>query len=285
MELVCPECLGTLIPKDAATVRCRTHGGEYKILFNRLRRPAPPPPFLAAEPVAPAFSAPSEYPAAAPAGTANVCQRHPGTPATFICRTCGKPVCGTCAFREPGGTARCPDCAASGMTASLNASAWGAMAEPPPMLANRKCSRHPNSAAIQQCKLCGAYMCATCDFALPGDVHICPTCAAKPRGELSPRRKKLVYFAMALAAWSTLGMAALFGGVFAHMARRKEDQEALGMVLIVFVLAPAIAGLGMAVSARDRRLANPMSITIAIIWNAILAASFLLLSLVGIMMK
>ncbi len=90
---------------------------------------------------------------------------------------------------------------------------------------------------------------------------------------------------MALAAWSTLGMAALFGGVFAHMARRKEDQEALGMVLIVFVLAPAIAGLGMAVSARDRRLANPMSITIAIIWNAILAASFLLLSLVGIMMK
>lgn len=76
-------------------------------------------------------------------------------------------------------------------------------------------------------------------------------------------------------------MTCLFAGVFAGMARSKPDQELLGMVLLLFVMAPGITGLALGVSARDRRLSNPLSITLAIVWNGIIVGSFLLLILYG----
>lgn len=124
-------------------------------------------------------------------------------------------------------------------------------------------------------------MCSTCDFVLPDNVHICPACAAAPRTELSRKRKNLVIISFVLAAWATLGMVALFAGVFATQSR--EAEQLIGFVLILFVLGPAATGLGLAISARERRLPNPPAIAIAIVWNALLVASFLLLCIIGIM--
>lgn len=124
-------------------------------------------------------------------------------------------------------------------------------------------------------------MCATCDFTLPGGIHVCPTCATAPKTSLSPRRKKLMLGSFALAAWSTLGMVALFAGVFAGMARDKAGQEAVGIVLMLFVLAPAIVGTALGVGAMDRRLPTPPMLWIATIWNGMMVGSFVLLMIIG----
>lgn len=279
MELVCPECLGSLAFKDENSVVCQTHGGEYEVLFSRLR---PPPP----RPVAPGLPEPAAVAAlseseATEGGTRPFCTQHPHVAAAFICRHCGKPICNICAFREDDGTAVCPECALTHGTSTAGDPALVEAAAVSQLLPGARCTQHPNLAATQRCKLCGAFMCATCDFALPGNIHVCPKCAATPRSSLSPRRKKFMIGSYALAIWSTIGMTCLLAGVFAEMARSKADQEVLGMVLMLFVMAPAITGLALGVSARDRRLSNPLSITLAIVWNGIIVGSFLLLILYG----
>src|SRR5947207_399167 len=163
MDLVCPECLGTLIPKGDETVRCLTHGGEFRVLFNRITSPV-------------ASAAPSSVAAAA------TCAQHPNLAATFVCRQCGASLCNTCAFQQSDGSAFCPDCMAR---RTSGASFESSSTAPPPVTSSvptgATCLQHPNLPATQSCKLCGKFMCATCDFVLPGEIHLCPACVAAPR--------------------------------------------------------------------------------------------------------
>jgi len=141
--------------------------------------------------------------------------------------------------------------------------------------------QHPSVAATAQCKSCGAFMCATCDFELPGGLHICPACAAAPKTALSPRRKKLLIGSYGLAVWSTLGMAVLLSGALAEAGQTKEGEAMLGVALSLFLLIPSIVGLALGFSATDKRFANGPAIWIAIIWNGIILGAFLLLSIIG----
>jgi len=145
------------------------------------------------------------------------------------------------------------------------------------------CVQHPTVPATNQCQLCGAYMCATCDFALPGGMHLCPVCATKPRTELSARRRQSRLWSFALAIWCTLGMAGLFGGAFAGMARSLANAQVFGSLLTLGILVPAIVGLSLGLGAIDRRLVNPPSLWVATIWNGLIVAAFLLLTLIGLM--
>jgi hypothetical protein len=148
--------------------------------------------------------------------------------------------------------------------------------------ANARCIQHPHIQAVARCKLCGLHMCPTCDFSLPGNVHLCPACASAPQTALSPKRKRSLILSLALALWSSVGMACLLAGIFARAARTRQDQQALGLVLILFVLAPATIGLTLGLTTKDRRLPNSPAIWIAIIWNGLIVGAFLLLSLIGI---
>lgn len=281
MDLVCPECLGKLVPQGGDSVRCETHGGEYKVLFSRQLEPAREvlPPANLGEAAPPVIAVGQSF-----------CTQHPLVQAAFVCRVCAKPMCWTCAFREPDGSVLCPECfvhagqvqpARPGPPRADGLETVATELAPP----GGRCVQHPQVMATQRCKLCGAFMCGTCDFVLPGNIHLCPACAAKPRSGLSPKRKKLLIGAFALAIWATVGMTCLFCGLFAGLARSKADQEALGTVLMLFVLFPAVIGLGLGISVKDRRLTNPPSIWIAIIWNAIMVGSFLLLSIIGLLSK
>jgi hypothetical protein len=202
MEILCPECLGSLTSQDGQSARCTTHGGKYAILFTRSPLPATP-----------AECNPTAETSAAPPGVV--------------------------------------------------------------------CVQHPTVSAARQCKLCGAFMCATCDFELPGGIHVCPTCATTPKTTLSPRRKKLLFGAYALAVWSTLCMGILLSGALTGMVQTKAQEEVLGFVLILVVLAPSIAGLSLGFGAMDRRLVNPACIWIGILWNGVILGVFLLLCVVG----
>lgn len=148
--------------------------------------------------------------------------------------------------------------------------------------AGMMCVQHAKVQATQQCRRCGAFMCPTCDFAFPGGVHFCPICVSKTDDGLSSRRKKFMIWSYVLAAWSTVGMTCLVSGALSGLARTRADRAALGWVLLIFVLGPAIAGLSLGLTAKRKQGSNPPPLWIAIIWNAILIASFVVLMLIGL---
>lgn len=147
--------------------------------------------------------------------------------------------------------------------------------------AGMRCVQHPNVEATAQCTSCGAYMCATCDFALPGGIHVCPSCAVSSQEKLSSRRKTSLVWSFILAGWTTLGLIAIFGGAFARFIKTKEDIQAIGVAFSVFILIPSIVGFGLGLGAIDRRLRNPPALWVAMVWNGLVLAIFLLLCVIG----
>jgi hypothetical protein len=125
-------------------------------------------------------------------------------------------------------------------------------------------------------------MCGTCDFEFPGHFHLCPTCATNPTTALSPRRKKLIGFAYALAVWSTLAIAVLFSGVL--VAEDQGQQEAIELAAGLLIFTPTLGGTALSFSALDKRLGNPPVVWGAVIWNGILLAVWVILSVIGSLM-
>lgn len=258
--------MGTLELLDDGKMRCATHGGEYKILF---RRGAP----------APAADVPPVLPA-----VPGMCANHSNLPAVFACKRCGMAICSLCAFPQDDGSRLCPNCATV-HSPGYEPPTHGGISAVALAVQDRKCRQHPNVAAVQICKACGAPMCATCDFLLPGNLHLCPHCATSQRTGLSPKRKAYLIGSFALGVWCTVVMAALLAGAFKGMVKHKEDQEAFGMLLMLLLLAPSIIGVALGVSAMDRRLPNSIAMWIATIWNGMILVGFLLLTIVGLFMK
>jgi hypothetical protein len=255
--------MGALEMRPAGMARCATHGGEYKILFCREDSPSLRPPVQ---------TAPAD---------GSSCVNHPNLPALFLCGRCNSAICDICSFEQADGSRLCPVCATeraaepvSNEVVSVNPSAQ-----------NQQCRQHPNVAAVQICRLCGDPMCATCDFLLPGNLHVCPSCATKPQTALSPKRKGMLIASFALAVWGTLVMAALMTGVFRGMGRDPEGQQALGLLLILIWVIPAIIGTSLGVGAMDRRLSNRMAMWIAAIWNGLILGIFIVLTIIGLMAK
>lgn len=261
MERLCPECLGTLEIHDSGVAHCTVHGGDYKILFWREA-----PPVI------------SSVPATIAAG--GICANHPNLPAAFVCRRCGAPICDLCAFPQDDGSRRCPACATIHAAEPSVRSGVSAVAL---AVQNQKCKQHPNVAAVQICQTCGTPMCATCDFLLPGNYHVCPVCATAPPPALSPQRRKMLVSSFALAGWCTLIWAAVFSGMFRNLVRDRAGQQAFGVLLMFILLVPSIIGVALGVSSTDRRLPNTIAMWIAIIWNGIILGGFLLLMIVGMM--
>ena len=266
MEMVCPECLGTLETTDGQSARCTTHGGQFQILFSHWRS-ATLPPVITSGPV---FSL---EPGA-------MCAQHGKVAAVHACSDCGAAMCQTCTFQDTDGTSLCAGC----ITARAAAPPPAAFSEPlpPPIPQGVHCVQHRAVAATSQCKLCGAFMCATCDFTLPGNLHVCPPCATAPRSELSPRRKRCLWGSFGLAIFATVGMGVFLSGLLAGMGQTKEGESLLGILFSLFALVPALVGMGMGFSAIDKRLSNPMSLWVATIWNVVLVAVFVLLCVRGI---
>lgn len=217
MELICPVCQATLQRTTPGTARCATHGGEFKILFDRhLATPMDTPPPLPPLPLG-------------------------DTP--------------------PVATAAPP---------------------PVPRFADKHCVQHPAQTAIAQCRECGAYLCATCDFALPNGVHLCPACATSPRTDLQPKQKTQRNWSYVCAAAATVGFIGTMGAARSAV-RSPEQQSVVGLMFMFFVLLPAIIGVALGSSARDRRYKTPFSLWGAIIWNGLLLGLILLLMLIGMM--
>jgi hypothetical protein len=239
--------MGTLETTDGVTARCQTHGGQFKILYSHWQPPAPDAP--AAE-FAPAPEA--------------MCSRHTAVPATVACQRCGKPLCDTCSFPVAGGRTVCLDCV------PFERPRQRTEPVPEPIPAGVFCLQHRNVAATQKCKTCGAYMCHTCDFVFPGNIHLCPVCATASQSALSPKRKKCLIASFVLAAFATIVLAF----IRTHLAGRPvtaEERTAYGFAILFFVDGSSIAGLSLGIAAKPRQK-TPIAVWLAIAWNGFFVA-------------
>jgi hypothetical protein len=225
MEMLCPQCMGSLVSSDGRSARCTVHGGQFTILFNR--------------DAAPTMENPPE-----------------NSPATPAAPSAGPPV-----------------------PPPLPTAAQMLAAHPP---ATMRCVQHPSLPATQQCQSCGAYMCDTCDFALPNGLHLCPACATKPQTALGPKRKKAMIWSFVCAAGASAGFVLTLVYAGLHPPKTALEQQAIGTIMLFVTLVPAIVGFGFGLGAIDRRYRNPISLWIAAGWNAVIIATFLLMCIVGL---
>jgi hypothetical protein len=229
---------------------------------------------------------PPQTSGAAPAQ--KMCTQHPATIALQSCSACGAGVCSVCDFVIPAPTTEsllnlnkdthlCPTC--------MSARNAGAATQASPVAIGVMCSRHPQVQAIRWCGVCSSPMCATCDFEMPGHLHICPGCAANPSKELSSGRKKKLIISYALAAWSSLALAGFMAiaamGFFEELYYDKNTERVVDLLFNVTILFPSIGGTALGFSAVDRKLFNPGMIWGAVIWNCIVLALVFLLILLG----
>lgn len=127
-------------------------------------------------------------------------------------------------------------------------------------------------------------MCATCDFALPGEIHLCPACATKPVTKLSAKRRTAMIWSYVCAAGATIGfVVTMIAAVNLARQHKQVEQQTLGVAMMLVVFVPAAVGIGVGLGAIDRRLVNPLSLKIATVWNGLILGAFLLLSIVGAM--
>jgi predicted Zn finger-like uncharacterized protein len=177
----------------------------------------------------------------------------------------------------------------SDKTASAVSSAIGDIqpsvifANPQPVLSGQMCFWHPTVQAVQICKACGTAVCQTCDFLFPGNIHVCPRCAtSRPQG-LSGKRRTYMIWSYVLAVWSTLATIFFLSGAAVAMMGPGVEKEALGIMMSLFMLVPAIIGTALGSAAMERN-SKPISVWIAAIWNGLIVALFILLCVVGIFM-
>jgi hypothetical protein len=208
-----------------------------------------------------------------------VCANHENLPAVFLCGRCQNPICDLCAVPQDDGSRLCPACVAVPGSGPAVRSGIPAVSL---AVANRTCRQHRQVAAVQICQNCGDAMCGTCDFLLPGNLHLCPICATAAPGAMSSKRKKMLIGSFALGVWCTVMFTAILGGVFREAAR--ESQVALGFVFTIVLLLPAAFGVALAVNAKGRHTGS-IGVWAAILWNGLIMGAFVLLALIGSMSR
>jgi hypothetical protein len=149
--------------------------------------------------------------------------------------------------------------------------------------AGTMCVQHAATEAVARCRVCNKGMCATCDFELPGNMHVCPNCIESHNDqEISPKRIRRAWIAIALAIFTTIVMTTLLTGLLQTGLGLDPNDEAVSTIVGNLILWPAIAGLVLALMSRDRRLRNSALIWTAVIWNSVLTGIFLLLMIIGL---
>ena len=272
MDLICPECRSSLQMQSPRLAVCASHGGRYEVLFDSMALPVPPPAPVVTE---------------AAVAEDTVCAVHPRQKAVGGCDACKKPICALCSF-DLNRQRYCGDCAADqaaiqnrqvqtgglitlGLTSAPSGSFRRAEAPAP------NCAEHPENPSVAWCRLCAKPVCSTCDFAMPGGVHLCPTCVetSQSSDEVNPKRRKLSYIGLALAAWSTILLVMMFSGAFNSLFTDDEGGQAADVIITNLTLWPLLIGTGLSMSALDRRLKSTMIMKVAVWWNGILAGLFL----------
>ncbi len=216
-------------------------------------------------------------------GPAGKCVQHPNLDAVYACGRCHKLICDTCAFPQVDGSFICPECATipDGQAVPMPVAAAPAV----PLADGAVCVRHAEVPANRRCSQCNAAVCTTCDFAFPGGIHLCPSCATTPQTRLSGKQKTYAGWSLGLAVWSTLGTALVLTGALADTVTSEADEEALGVVLMLLVVFPSLIGLALGISSFERGMKSPPLVWVGTIWSGVVLGVWLLLIIVGLTMS
>ncbi|MEA2163179.1 MAG: hypothetical protein QOK37_1306 [Thermoanaerobaculia bacterium] len=232
------------------------------------------------------------------AGSAAMCRVHPKQTAIAACHGCSAPVCSLCAFEVDRqtfcadcaiehanvkrGQKTCPNCDLSVPTSVMRCDCGhdftllNLTAPRQRNVPSGTCADHPEVPAVTRCRICSKSICATCDFALPGGVHICPSCIeSQATAEISPKRKKLTYIALGLATWSTLLLAFLLSGALNPLFAGADGRMA-DVAITNLILWPLLVGTGLSIGALDKKLRNTRLMKAVAWWNGILVTISLL---------
>ena len=205
------------------------------------------------------------------------CPRHPGVAAQYTCSRCQSPCCLNCCYSMPDGSICCTNCYGQRETAPAAATpSVSAFQGPATSTPARGCPQHPLLPPVAFCKVCGKGSCVTCDFFFPPNIHLCPVCVTSAHSKLTPLRKKYLTTAFCTAAFSSLGAIATFGGAFAGMAEDPMMILVIGLIIIVVVTVPAAIGTGVAWAALKPGGPNPITVWVAMVWNALLLCTMIL---------
>ena len=83
-----------------------------------------------------------------------------------------------------------------------------------------------------------------------------------------------------MAAVATFGMALVMSGALQSLHSTREGTQLVGIIFSGLTLVPSLIGIACGFSAKARQN-NPVSVTIAIIWNLALVSIFVLLCIIG----
>jgi hypothetical protein len=139
------------------------------------------------------------------------------------------------------------------------------------------CAQHAEVQAVNRCRVCSKGMCVTCDFLLPGNIHVCPACLEQePSTEISTKRKWLIGSGFVLGLFSIFMLVVTIG-----VGASGKDAQTVGAVLIFGMGIPAFIGEIVSLSAYDRRSRNGVILWIAMVLNGICGGLVLLAIIVG----
>src|SRR5258706_9257321 len=237
---------------DARTAVCPAHNKSFEILFSRYPVGGPTMGSWPASSIQPAGAAPTYMSMPPqPNGTPNPYGLAPSAP---------------------------PQSSADVYAARLN-SAYGA----PPVM---QCAKHPGIQAVARCNSCGAAVCATCDFAYPGGIHMCPACVSNPKPQVSSKRKGMMWWSIGLGIWSVVAMITFFlllMGAAQSPGSRNRDSEAMAAAASFLAFIPGIIGLALGLSCFDKRLKTPGTVWIGVATNGIVVLIWGVLIVIGMM--
>ncbi len=136
------------------------------------------------------------------------------------------------------------------------------------------CVQHPDTAAVRRCDRCQARMCATCDFAFDR-VHVCPACVANPILPVSSHRFVLAIAGLACVGFATAILGIVMSGLWIM------DEKTAGVVFMVLIFLPSIAGTCVSCSAMSKQLGNHPLLWTSLIWNLGILLILVILSVIG----
>lgn len=273
---------------DSVKIACPGCGKQYRVARTSAGKRATCSCGLQFQvPASIAAAARADGAAAATQAATPMCARHPDVPAAVACGECRALVCEDCASPQSDGRLLCSECASeAGETYALAEPAaaevvGAAMASASPFSSGVPCRQHPEVASVANCRQCAAPICATCDFQFPGGLHYCPACATNPVRSISSVHKAMVIWSMVMAGWVTALMVVSMTGLLGDLITDEVGSIIFGIVITV----PGLAGLGLACGGMEKRVRTPPLVWAAVIWNAILAALWLVLCLIGSFMS
>lgn len=220
-----------------------------------------------------------------PVGTS--CTRHAARPAMYRCADCATYTCELCDLTVGAEKVHvCPACARrrnEGANVEPVRALPAPHGPPPPLPAlNLKCVQHAGVAADSVCDTCGAGMCPTCRFDVPGGMHVCPVCAMAPKVTLSRKRKKGMILGFVFASIATGGMLLLLtGGMLSFYLNSPPFVAVILERLLTFF--PALAGVALSVGSLDKKLGNPPALWAAAIWNMILLIGYVIVLIFAVL--